>query len=351
MSTAIETTNNKSLLATTAAKYGMDPRKFYETLKATAFREAKTDEQFAALLVVANQYGLNVFTKELYAFPDSKSGGVVPVVGVDGWSRIINEHPEYDGMEFRAAETVVALDGKKIPEWIECVMYRKDRSHPTVAREYADECYRGTGPWKSHPKRMLRHKAMIQAARLAFGFAGIYDPDEAERIVSTVEPEMPVRATAAGRVAAKLGITPEADVIDGEVVDDDPTQPDDEPTGAPVKVDGNGEVVDEEDLPGYGPENLNEWPPADEPAQEQPAQASRPTMPTGKPKASPRQLAKVAVLMKERECEPETVRKWMQAKWSISSRSQLDKDQAGQLIEFLSGLPMRLTLENEGTAA
>ena len=30
---------------------------------------------------------------------------------------------------------------------------------------------------------MLRHKAMIQAARLAFGFTGIYDQDEAERIV------------------------------------------------------------------------------------------------------------------------------------------------------------------------
>ena len=29
---------------------------------------------------------------------------------------------------------------------------------------------------------MLRHKAMIQAARLAFGFTGIYDEDEAERI-------------------------------------------------------------------------------------------------------------------------------------------------------------------------
>jgi hypothetical protein len=32
--------------------------------------------------------------------------------------------------------------------------------------------------------RMLRHKALIQAARLAFGFSGIYDQDEAERIVS-----------------------------------------------------------------------------------------------------------------------------------------------------------------------
>jgi len=29
----------------------------------------------------------------------------------------------------------------------------------------------------------LRHKTMIQCARLAFGFAGIYDQDEAERII------------------------------------------------------------------------------------------------------------------------------------------------------------------------
>jgi len=45
------------------------------------------------------------------------------------------------------------------------------------------ECKRNTQPWQSHPRRMLRHKAMIQCARLAFGFAGIYDQDEAERIV------------------------------------------------------------------------------------------------------------------------------------------------------------------------
>jgi len=45
------------------------------------------------------------------------------------------------------------------------------------------ECKRdGVGPWKSHPRRMLRHKALIQCARLAFGYTGIYDEDEAQRI-------------------------------------------------------------------------------------------------------------------------------------------------------------------------
>src|SRR3546814_9231339 len=66
-----------------------------------------------------------------------------------------------------------------------CIIYRKDRAHPTEVTEFMSECKRGTQPWQSHPRRMLRHKATIQCARLAFGFGGIYDQDEAERIVES----------------------------------------------------------------------------------------------------------------------------------------------------------------------
>jgi len=38
---------------------------------------------------------------------------------------------------------------------------------------------------------MLRHKAMIQCARIAFGFGGIYDQDEAERIQEAGSPPLP----------------------------------------------------------------------------------------------------------------------------------------------------------------
>ena len=142
-----------------------------DTLKATAFKGQVSDAQMTALMVVANQYGLNPWTKEIYAFPD-KNNGIVPVVGVDGWSRIINEHPQFDGIEFEQDE-----------EACTCIIYRKDRSRPIKVTEYKSECGRGTGPWQTHPKRMLRHKAMIQCARLAFGYGGIFDHDEAERIV------------------------------------------------------------------------------------------------------------------------------------------------------------------------
>lgn len=142
-------------------------------LKATAFKGQVSDAQMAALLIVANQYKLNPWTKEIYAFPD-KNNGIVPVVGVDGWSRIINSHPQFDGMDF-----------EQNAESCTCIIHRKDRSHPVRVTEYLAECKRPVAPWQSHPKRMLRHKAMIQCARLAFGFVGIYDQDEAERIVDS----------------------------------------------------------------------------------------------------------------------------------------------------------------------
>jgi phage recombination protein Bet len=136
---------------------------------------------------------LNPWTHEIYAFPD-KQNGIVPVVGVDGWSRLMNSNPEFDGMEVIESDDIVTgEDHKPCPRWIECRIYRKGRTHYVPSKERFDECYRPpfvtrdgrkvSGPWQTHTSRMLRHKAVIQAARMAFGFAGIYDPDEADRII------------------------------------------------------------------------------------------------------------------------------------------------------------------------
>ena len=180
MTTALQTLTSKL-----ASRLEMgDGTGLIDTLKATAFKGQVSDAQMTALMVVANQYGLNPWTKEIYAFPD-KNNGIVPVVGVDGWSRIINGNPEFDGMEFEQDN-----------ESCTCIIYRKDRRHPIKVTEYMSECRRANvGPWQSHPKRMLRHKAMIQCARLAFGFGGIYDQDEAERIAEVEVNPVPSRQT------------------------------------------------------------------------------------------------------------------------------------------------------------
>lgn len=167
----------RSVLVDMSSRYGMEPAAFEATLRATVCKGNVSREEFAAFLLVAKEYGLNPVTKELYAFP-AKGGGIQPIVSIDGWSRIINDHPMFDGMDFedvREGEDLIAIT---------CRMHRKDRSRSIEATEYMKECVRPGEVWKTWPRRMLRHKAMIQCARYAFGFSGIVDPDEYERQMS-----------------------------------------------------------------------------------------------------------------------------------------------------------------------
>ena len=185
----------RSVLMDMAHRYGMEPAPFEATLRATVCKGSVSREEFAAFLLVAKEYRLNPLTKEIYAFP-AKGGGIQPIVSIDGWCRIINEHPALDGIEFDD----LLNDGQLVA--VTCRIYRKDRTRPTIVTEYMSECRRTTDVWKTWPARMLRHKALIQGARYAFGFSGIVDPDEYERITTVADPSRPqglaARLTAAG---------------------------------------------------------------------------------------------------------------------------------------------------------
>lgn len=182
-----------SLLGIMAAKFNLAPEVFLNTIKATVMKPGKdgripSNEEIAAFLVVANKYNLDPFTNEIFAFPNKK-GGIIPIVGVDGFVTIMNRQPDYDGYEpFYSEDEVTPEGGKQCPTWAEVKIYRKDRQRPTIVREYLDEVYvpaRGgyPGPWQTHTKRMLRHKTLIQGIRVAFGITGVYDPDEGQRIL------------------------------------------------------------------------------------------------------------------------------------------------------------------------
>jgi len=164
------------VLGSLASHYGMDKGAFIQTIKATVMSGSNvSNEQLAAFCLVAKEHKLNPFTKEIFAFPSR--GGIVPVVSVDGWMKLINSHPQFDGMEFK---DVLNDQGGLLA--VTCRIFRKDRSHPVEVTEYMSECRRNTDVWKQWPARMLRHKSTIQAARYAFGFAGILEQDEAERM-------------------------------------------------------------------------------------------------------------------------------------------------------------------------
>ncbi len=172
-----------SVLFDMSSRFGMDPTAFELTVRATCSptgrnARALSREEFAAFLLVAKNYNLNPLTREIYAFPKT-DGGIVPVVSIDGWVNLINSHPQCDGWDMEATH-----DEKGALVSMKCTMYRKDRARPVVVEEYLAECKRDTVPWNMK-HRMLRHKTLIQAGRYAFGFSGIYDEDEAERIVQS----------------------------------------------------------------------------------------------------------------------------------------------------------------------
>jgi phage recombination protein Bet len=209
--TAVQKQNQEpqkpSALAVMASRLCVEPGKLLETLKQTVFQKA-SNEELLALVTVANEYGLNPFLKELYAFP-AKGGGIVPIVSIDGWNKMLIRQPDFDGIEFEFAE-----DNDGNPVSCTAIIYIKNRSHPVKITEYLKECHRNTEPWNNMPRRMLRNRTLCQASRMAFGFSGIMNDDEAATVVnveSTTAPtEPPPKLIAAPERAAKP--TPSAEL-------------------------------------------------------------------------------------------------------------------------------------------
>ena len=86
-------------------------------------------------------------------------------ITIEGCSKLLNQHPQFNGLVFNQADTLV--DG--LPEWIECSIYRRDRIMPITVREYLMEVRSEKEIWQKMPRRMLRHRALQQCVRLAMG--------------------------------------------------------------------------------------------------------------------------------------------------------------------------------------
>lgn len=178
---------NQSLVDEYGAEQGLNGAGVYQALAQTIFPKPgdATLERVNALLIVARQYNLSPWTREIYAFP-AKGKGIVPIVSVDGWMKLVNGHPDCEGIEL----SVAMESDDKTPISATCRIHRKGWKVPTEITEYVHEVRRNTEPWRQQPVRMIRHRAFIQAARLAFGFGGIYEADEAARFASDTTGEV-----------------------------------------------------------------------------------------------------------------------------------------------------------------
>ena len=192
---------------------GMSPESFVQALTQTSLSSLVTWTQvdLETLLLASERLGLNPLGRDMYLLRegDGFEAPALVVLGVDGWSRILNGHKKFAGMQFRESEELV--DG--VPKWIECTLHRWDRRVPTTVREYFDEVRGASTPWLTHPRRLLRHKALVQCARLAFGLVGIYDHDEAQRIELNKSATNTAPKTAQGGLTSPLKRTFGVDAV------------------------------------------------------------------------------------------------------------------------------------------
>ena len=170
-----------SLVARLATKFGVEPGRLLKCLTCQVFKQSDgvvpTNEEMMVLLLVCENYGLNPFNREIFAFR-GKSGDIIPVVSLDGWARIVRSQKDFDGMSFSFSSNTVKVAGYpgELPEYIECSMRLKGIDSPIVIQEFTVECFNpNSSVWRKWPRRMLRTRSFIQCARLAFSLTGIYD--------------------------------------------------------------------------------------------------------------------------------------------------------------------------------
>ena len=180
----------QDIVSRSVMRSGLSYESFVKVLIQSALSRLSiwTQADLERLLLMAENLKLDPLNNEIYAIETqtepAKKSYIILVVGVDGWSKIVNSHPQFDGMRFFESEP----GDDELPLYFECTIFRKDRKVATSVREYMYEVHTSQGAWLTHPRRMLRHKAMIQCARICFGLSGVFDPDEAQRISSSSSP-------------------------------------------------------------------------------------------------------------------------------------------------------------------
>lgn len=157
MTKELTTTNNMEMLA---------------TLRNTV-APGLTDPEFLLFAEMCRATGLNPATKEIWAI---KAGGRLQLMtGINGFLKIANSHPQFDGMEVEFERddkgNLIAATAK---------VYRKDRRFPSIATAYMAEYGKKTPIWAQMPSIMLSKCAKSLAIREAFinELGGLYTAEE-----------------------------------------------------------------------------------------------------------------------------------------------------------------------------
>lgn len=171
------------------------------TIKDTVCKGA-TDPQLRMFLEVCKRTGLDPFLKEIWYVAEK---GII-MAARDGYLRVANENPNFDGIETR-----VERDEKKIPVKAVCTVWRKDRSHPVICEAYYNEYVKQSPVWKQYPSAMISKVAEVLALKRSFAINGVVSEEEVGEHQGSAEA---ARAIAEAKIAGDMPLlTAPAEVL------------------------------------------------------------------------------------------------------------------------------------------
>jgi phage recombination protein Bet len=158
-----------------------------ETIKRTVASDANNDE-LKMFLHVAKSYGLDPFNKEIFFW--KVKGKPIIMTSRDGYLKISDRHPQYDGL---VSDVVRKNDRfKRKSDGIEheygtnrgdiigayALVYRKDRSYPVYVFAPFNEYRADTKVWYQYPTAMILKVAESMALKRSFSVSGLVSREE-----------------------------------------------------------------------------------------------------------------------------------------------------------------------------
>jgi hypothetical protein len=223
------TEKRQSIASTAAAQLGVEPNKVCELLRNVWKTSRGSDplsdhELFQGMSLIA-RFELDPITREIYVTRDGK-GRLLTIVGIDGWIKILDRTPHYDGFD---QELEFSEDGKTLIA-VETTIFSKERSRPAKYKAYANEYARVSGMVaKSMPWHMLRLFSLRHAARLFTPLGGnVVTEEEAEFIKKQDQRSEAAPTTQADKLVDRLkGMKKEPEPEQTKQFDDGGPQPED----------------------------------------------------------------------------------------------------------------------------
>lgn len=176
---AIEATPRQVSIRNTAAQFlGVPPERACDLLR-NVWQTSKGQpplsdaEMFVGMSMIA-RFGLDPIAKEIYVTRTSK--GLVTIIGIDGWIKILDRTEGYDGFEQE-----LHFDDDQL-DWVETSIYSTKRGRPIRYRAFAHEYAKIAGiVAKTIPWHMLRLFSLRHAARLFTPIGGSVVTEEEAR--------------------------------------------------------------------------------------------------------------------------------------------------------------------------